>query len=265
MKKSFLVILLLVILVSISLLVLEDRSRTKKVIQPEKQISGGIVPHDFSVESMNIELIKKLALQKPKLIILLGPNHFENGNNKITVFDQDWKVSDYGIVKTNRELVDSLIRSNLVGVNNDIFEKEYSIRNNLVYIHVYLPEVKAIPIIFKKNCSLEEVKTFSEYLAAKIDKNTVVLATVDFSHYLSSSEAKEMDAVTLDEMKKLNYNEILRFDSKNLDSPASVATLLMIMQKLNKTKMEILSYKNSSEIKKSQLPPTTSYFSIIFH
>lgn len=235
-----------------------------KVIQPERPIFAGIVPHDFSVEYMNIELMRKLAMQKPKLIFLLAPNHFEGGKNNITVFAGGWQTLVSGKVRIEREFVDGLVSRKLAGVDDDIFNKEYSVGNNMTYLFTYLPETKIVPIIFKKNCSFNELKTLSEYLATKINKDTVILASVDFSHYLSYSEAKKMDEITLTEMEKFNYDKILHFDSKNLDSPAAIVTLLMLVQKQGKTNMEILHSVNSAEIRKSEAAPTTSYFSIIF-
>jgi len=264
MRRIFWAFLIFMVLLVASFLIL-FKLKFREPVLSEKPIFGGIIPHDSSVEYMNIELLKKLALQKPKLVFLFGPNHFEKGNNKITVFEGDWQTSIYGKVKTDKDFVDSLVEKGLAGVNNDIFSNEHSIGNNMDYFYLYLPETKVVPIIFKKNCSLGELRALSEYIATKTNKDAIVLTSVDFSHYLSYPEAKEMDEITIAEMKKFNYDGILGFDSKNLDSPASIVTLLMLAQKESRTNMEILHYINSAQLKRSEAAPTTSYFSIIFY
>lgn len=266
MRKFLGIILATILLLGAGLFLIKSRlSPSQSLPPPEKKIFGGIVPHDFSVGFMNIELIRKLILQKPKLIILLGPNHYEKGESQIAVYDQDWQVKGFGVIRNDPEFVNDLLKNYFVKVNNEIFEQEHSIGNNMIHLYTYLPETKVVPIIFKKNCPLENLEALAKYLATKVDDNTVILASVDFSHYLNSSEAQKMDTLTLQEMKKFNYEKILSFDSKNLDSPSSIVTLLMVMEKLKKTKMGILRHINSAEIKKSSSAPTTSYYSIIFY
>lgn len=204
----------------------------KKIPEVEK-IYGAIIPHDPSVQYMNTELFKKLILQNPKLIILLGPNHFEKGNTDILI--------------------------------NDIPKEEYSISENSSLLKQLLPNAEILPIIFKKRTSLLEINNLISDLTKNIDENTIIIATVDFSHYLSLEKARLKDAETLLAIKKYDFEKILLFNSDNLDSPASIVTLLLLMRGNRHENMEILHYANSGEINKKLEAPTTSFFSILFH
>ena len=97
------------------------------------------------------------------------------------------------------------------------------------------------------------------------DEKTVIVASVDFSHYLPKEEAIKKDKESLEAIKNFNYERIYSFGNDNLDSPPSIATLLSTMEKSGFTNIEVLGNSNSVEILGAESPQTTSYFNIAFY
>src|SRR3989339_1720794 len=62
----------------------------QKNILPQKisseKIVAGIVPHHFLASDMTVGFFERISRSvKPKTIILIGPNHFKQGNNSISL------------------------------------------------------------------------------------------------------------------------------------------------------------------------------------
>lgn len=208
----------------------------KGLLKNQKTIIGGIVPHHLVADFMIDDFFRKLAPQKPKTIVVFGPNHLEKGKEDI-LFGETY---------------------------NEIVQNENSIKALMPYIDKYLPETKVVPLILKKNCSRQKIEKTADYLISSVSKDTVFIASVDFSHYLTMEEAWQKDEDTLKAIKNKEYDYLLSLNSEYLDSPASIVLLLKIMEKKDKNNMTILKHTNSGEILKSEAAPVTSYFEIAF-
>lgn len=234
--------------------------KTNRVI--EHEVKGGIIPHHL----LPSFILSDFFLRLPKTtstIILLGPNHYERGNYKSLTSAYSWQTP-FGLVEPDLSILDDLVKSKLVQIDESTLEKEHSVSGIMPYIKYYLPNSKVVPVIFKRSQSIEDLEQFSEKLTVLSKQpNTITIAAVDFSHYLPSLYAKEKNKETLKAMKDFDYAELMSFNNSNTDSPPCLVALLMTMKKLGRTDFNILSDTNSGEIL-DETSQVTSYFSIIF-
>jgi len=203
---------------------------------------GGVVPHHLLAGELIDGFFEKLSSQKPKRIILVGPDHrttpevsadFTSGVSKR--FARGW------------------------------YSEEHSITNILPFIEKYLPEAIISPIVLSNKMSLSEIENLADQLSKAVNKDTVLIASVDFSHYLKKQEAEENDKKTLEIIKNFDYQSLISLNSDYLDGPASTAVLLKVMQKTGHNNFEILDHTNSSELMDNGFSETTSYFVIRFY
>lgn len=89
----------------------------------------------------------------------------------------------------------------------------------------YVPEARVVPLVLRRDMTAGEVETLAAVLAPLLDRRTLVVAAVDFSHYLSAEEARQRDRETLSALDSLDSSGILSFGDDHLDSPASLAAL----------------------------------------
>ena len=122
-----------------------------------------------------------------------------------------------------------------------------------------------VPILISGHTTQKEVEILASNLKDFIGEDTILVAPVDFSHYLTNDQAKEKDKVTLEVIKNYDYRQLFTLNNDYLDSPPSIAALLMVMQMLGTTKMDLLHHTNSGELQKDNYIETTSYFSIIYY
>jgi len=128
-----------------------------------------------------------------------------------------------------------------------------------------MPETKVVPIILRHNTKLEQLKELADGLSQYLNEKTVLVASIDFSHYLGSQEAQSNDEQTIKAIASHDINKILSYDSDKVDSPASLAVFLISMRNRSYGSYKTLWHANSGEIIGNGRPPTTSYFSLAFY
>jgi MEMO1 family protein len=95
-------------------------------------------------------------------------------------------------------------------------------------------------------------------------KDTLILDSVDFSHYLTAAQAERNDKKTLDIMQRFDYPSLFTLNNDYVDSPPSIGVFLMAMQALGATDSTMLYNTNSGFLEGNDYIQTTSYFSIMY-
>jgi AmmeMemoRadiSam system protein B len=227
-------------------------------------VAGGVVPHHLLPTEIIARFFQKISFQKPKTVVLLGPNHLESGSYPVLTSRYLWETP-FGRVEPEEEVVEALVNQSQAKIDEEVLANEHSVAGLMPFLKYYLPGSKVVPLVLSNKMSLTEVEGLVKSLQEWLNLETVIIASVDFSHYLTSSEAREKDEVSLAAVKSFNYPKIFTLNSEYLDSPSSIATLLMLMQRQETTNLEIFDHINSGEMLKDDSVPTTSYFSIAYY
>lgn len=242
---------------------LEGVEKSKKILNQDYQIRGGIIPHDLFVSFIIADFFKRLSFQNPKTIIVIGPNHYEKGNFKVLTSVYNWETP-YGLVNPDMEFINKLVGKNLLQIDEEVLPDDHAVSSILPFIKYYIRDAKVVPILLKRGFTESESEILATRISELINEDTVIIASVDFSHYLLSNEAKKKDDVTLKIMEDLNYYKLFELNSDYLDSPSSIGVLLKVMEKLGSSNSQILFHANSGDLQKNNGVGTTSYFSIVY-
>lgn len=243
----------------------EGIARTKKENKLSNyNISGGIIPHHLFPGYILTDFFNRLSVQKPRVIILIGPNHYEKGSFRVLTSLYSWGTP-FGKVEPEELIINKLIKNGVVRIDEGVLPNDHAVAGMMPFIKYYLPDTKVVPILISGHTTQEEVKVLASNLTSFMGEDVVLVAPVDFSHYLTNEQAKEKDKVTLEVMKNYDYRQLFTLNNDYVDSPPSIAALLMVMQKLGTTKMDLLYNTNSGELQKDNYIETTSYFSIVYY
>lgn len=252
------------------LIFFEEQSFYQGVKKAEKQqqlgyqVRGGIIPHHLFPAFIIADFFKKISFQNPKTIILIGPNHYERGKGPLLTSLYGWETP-FGVVAPDSETIKGLIDKGTLIIDEETLVNEHSVAGVMPFIKYYLPKTRVVPIIISSSQTQNEIEAFANMLLPYINNDIVVIAPVDFSHYLTSSQAKEKDKVSLEVIKNLDYRQLYSFNNDYLDSPQSIGALLFLMRERGTTDMEIFNHTNSGELLNNDTVETTSYFSIGFY
>lgn len=228
------------------------------------RVSGGIIPHHLFPGFIITDFFSRLSKQDPKTIILIGPNHYERGDYEVLSSLYGWETSS-GIVEPNEKIIQELVARKLIKIDETNLPKDHAVAGIMPFIKHYLPNTKVVPLLLSGFMTKEDTQALSNRLKNYMNEDTIIVAAVDFSHYLTNPQAQEKDKTSLELMKSFSYDQLLSLNNDYLDSPPSIATLLMTMQSLNSTEMELLYHTNSGEMQKNNSIETTSYFSIAYY
>jgi len=233
---------------------------------PKNQISisAGVTPHHLIVKDLIENFFGYISSkEKPETIVLLAPDHFQAGdilgNNFITISPNTQKF--YGM-KTDRFLIKGLSSKINLIFNTPSIRLDHGITDLMPFIKKHFPNAKIAPFIIPFNISLEETNQFAISLNSLASSKTIVIASVDFSHYLPDSAAKFHDVAsirTLINFQKTNFKKL------DVDSWQALYIARAFAYLRNKEFPKVIAYSNSANFfRNKSIDETTSYFSLVF-
>ena len=116
-----------------------------------------------------------------------------------------------------------------------------------------------IPIAVTKEISKEQINKIINLL----DEKTMVIASVDFSHYLNLEDANNNDEITKDIIKVGAYDTFFSMSDAYFDSPGSLYMVFAFSEEMG-YETYFLDHSNSAYYGAMKVPETTSYFIIGF-
>ncbi len=230
-------------------------------------VASGVVPHHLLAKEIMKDFFSYLAEQEgnPDTIILLSPDHF---NSAVLEWDISFITVD---LKNDQKIfydipIDTSLLKELV-INHDIKQNhcavlsEFGITNLLPFIKKYLPKAKVIPLLVPKDISREKVESLVHDIHEKFSTNTLMIASVDFSHYLPQEAAAFHD--TKSKRVLLNFEED-KFKNIEVDCWQCLYAARLFAKLREKESPLVIAHKNSVDFLPSDTDKTTSYFSVVF-
>jgi poly-gamma-glutamate synthesis protein (capsule biosynthesis protein) len=221
-----------------------------------QSISTIVIPHHDLVKDKRADLIKNVAkTTKPRTIILISPNHFDTGSSDILTTNKIWQLAD-STINPNKEKIDILLGNKLIISQESAFESEHGIKNILSDIHNNFPNAQIIPIIIKQKTTQKELDDFWESLNKIQDDDTVLIASVDFSHYQPGALAEIHDQSSIQALNNMDENLILKAE---VDSPQSLYLAIKWAKLCGTNKFHLEENTNSGKIASARDAESTSY------
>ena len=95
------------------------------------------------------------------------------------------------------------------------------------FVKHYLPNAKVM-VCLLSNRLTEERRAETSRLLRELcaDGKTLLVASVDCSHYLGPEEAATMDEITAAAIESFDLGTVMTFGDSNIDSPQTVSVLL---------------------------------------
>lgn len=222
----------------------------------DENVSGGIIPHHLLVADKIADFYLRMRNQNVKTVVLIGPNHFQAGVGNILASQAVWQTP-YGTIEPEDDLISMLIQNTGVLVDEKPFEQEHAISVHVSFIKKIFPEASLVPLILKFGTTQDEIDRLANVLAAQGDEETLVLASVDFSHHLPVWVADFHDDLAL---SLINNFETGRLTRAEVDSPASLSVLLAYLRMKGDGQFELLHHTNAAGVLgQPDLMDTTSH------
>jgi len=231
-------------------------------------IVSGVVPHHLLAKEIIEDFFSYLSSQgKPETIVILSPDHFQseilNDNNAFITLD--WKSGsgkkEFENIKIDSLLGKKLADENKIALNSSAIVYDHGITNLIPYIKKYFPETNILPILIPADITKEQVEQLVKIIDENTLLNTIIVASVDFSHYLPSRAADFHDTKSIRVL--LNFEEE-NFKNIEVDCWQALYAARLFAKLRHKAASHIIAHKNSVDFSKLYSEITTSYFSVAF-
>jgi len=216
-----------------------------------EKVFGGVVPHAGYVYSGPIaahfyyELSKH---KKPDTFIILGPNHRGVGTG-VAITIEDF-LTPLAMVKTDIEMAKILSRD-IIDIDILAHKYEHSIEVQLPFLQYIFSDIKivAISMMYQDyNLSMEVGKIIKEEIS---DKNVVVIASSDFSHYVPKKMAYKNDLKSVEYILKNDSRSFFDSIHKYNVSACGIGPITAMMNAVDR-EGKLLKYATSGDIMPSK-------------
>lgn len=223
---------------------------------------GVILPHHMIVAPEIAKFYNGLTkVIDPEVIVIISPNHYQNGDDDLQTCQNCLYKTIDGELSLDKALINKMIQDGVAVANDETFIKEHGISNHSPFIKRFFPKAKMVPIVLKWETSQEETVVLSEWLLNNLPKNSLVIASVDFSHYLPLEAANFHDIASYATIKNFDYDNVYDLE---IDSPPSISTIMHLMEDSGYLNVGRFKHTNNQDYRTISLDSTTSHQFIAF-
>ncbi len=225
-------------------------------------VTGLIVPHFDPVSKLTIDALRHVTTT-PDLIILIGPNHFEVGTSPVITGSYiSAKLPLRPLFAT--EKMHELVKQRVASYEDAVISGDHSVGTPLPFIVHQFPNTPILPIVLKYRQKAEDIEQLLAALQKISTENTLIIASLDFSHYLSSDIAPIKDAQTKQYIAARDYKHIEGLSNDYIDSPWTLITFLRYLEANGIKNGRELSNTNTGQVAGQMIESSTSFFTYIY-
>lgn len=223
--------------------------RLPEVVKGPRKILGGISPHAGFVFSGGVaaHLYAEIASDGvPKTFVILGPNHTGHGSG-MALSVEDFETP-LGVAKVDQELAKAL-RKDLVDVDNNAHHFEHSLEVQLPFIQYLTQNFTFVPICMGFQDYDAAISLGETIREASHGRDLVVIASTDFSHYVTAGTAKSKDRMALIAIETMDPKKLYDVVIDENISMCGYGPVMAMLTACRGGKARILKYATSGDVK----------------
>ncbi len=241
----------------------ESRQGPTRGPAPSVNVRAGIVTHHFLASGLMVRFFESLrAGASPDTIILMGPNHFHHGNQKISLSSLPWKTP-FGVVEADPEITRTIEAATHTSEDPEAFTGEHSVGVLMPLLRYYFPRARVVPLLIDSRAEDYQLKALQNVLDRSLaDPKVLVLLSMDFSHDSTAEIADTRDKKAEQVILSLNQGGVGGLD---VDCRKGLWVLLSAVRHLGEVKIRVLEHTSSAYLSHNPgQSNATSYFTVLF-
>jgi AmmeMemoRadiSam system protein B/AmmeMemoRadiSam system protein A len=219
---------------------------------PKEDVVGLLVPHAGYQYSGPVTGATISRIKFKDTFIIMGPTHSGLGKPYSVMPEGTWKTP-LGEVEVDEELARKLIAmSRHLEEDYLAHREEHAVEVQVPFLQYFKPDVRIVPIILA-GAPLNIYREIGRDIAVAIkelEKEVVIMASGDMTHYEPHESAKEKDMKAVEAMLALDEEELTRrYRRLNISMCAygPVACLITAAKELGATGAELVKYQTSGD------------------
>lgn len=238
-----------------------------------RKIYGMVSPHAGYLYSGSVAANGYYSVSSSKFnnVILVGPNHYGLGSSVATTMNGVWE-SPIGDVMVNPQVAKD-IASRATSMDFDEFahSRDHCLEVQIPFLLFTTEKFRMVPIILTNQdeyLALELGSAISDTVNECISKGDefMLIASSDFTHYESNSEAHRKDSQLIKSILSLDITAFyytLRQYNVSACGYGAIATVMVAAKNLGATRGELIRYATSGDVTGDK-SSVVGYSSILF-
>lgn len=238
-----------------------------------RKIYGMVSPHAGYLYSGSVAANGYYSVSSSKFnnVILVGPNHYGLGSSVATTMNGIWE-SPIGDVMVNPQVAKD-IASRATSMDFDEFahSRDHCLEVQIPFLLFATEKFRIVPIILTNQdeyLALELGSAISDTVNESISKGDefMLIASSDFTHYESNSEAHRKDSLLIKSILSLDITAFyytLRQYNVSACGYGAIATVMVAAKNLGATRGELIRYATSGDVTGDK-SSVVGYSSILF-
>lgn len=234
------------------------------IVQPmgADGIAAGVVPHHLVASALITDFFEKLSEARPSTVILVSPDHFGLARNYFTTTERE-VIGDLRVDAALRRALFYEIGGEELGFDDTLIRGEHGVMNLLPPAARTMPRATVLPLAISAVVSEDMLDKVAAALNKAAPGDAVLVASVDFSHYLPSSAADLHDAksrVVLEQFERASFRDL------EVDCWQCLYLARAFAELRDASQSELIGHTNSAKLANAEaaVDQTTSYVSMIF-
>jgi len=228
--------------------------------KPTGSVLGILAPHAGYIYSGRTAAysFKLLSYADPDTIVIIG--HDSNSPDIIAFLPSaHYFKTPLGNAPVDADMVSSMVKfhKNIV-INDSVHSREHTVEVQLPFIQYLNKRASIVPVIFGYP-TVEKCKILADaILKCSKNKEIIILASTDMSHYPKYDTAKKVDSSTIEAIKTMDIHNLfahLKNQEKKgysnlqtaLCARGGVGTAMLFAKSKGATKARFLNYSNSGD------------------
>ncbi len=220
-----------------------------------RNIVGLICPHAGYMFSGPVaaNAYYELALDgAPEIFVIFGPNHTGYGSALAVMNEGFWRTP-LGDVEVDGETANQIVReSRIVDVDDSAHRFEHSIEVQLPFLqYLYGSKFRIVPICFLMQ-DLSSAREVGQAVAKVLaDKNAVIIASSDMTHYEPHERAAKKDRIALEAVEAMDeakFYSTIEAQRVSACGYGAIAALITAAKILGAKEAKLLCYKTSGDV-----------------
>jgi AmmeMemoRadiSam system protein B len=199
-------------------------------------------------------------------VVMIGPNHYGIGTGAAIMNTGLWETP-LGQVEINQELSSVISKnSEIIDLDDFAHSKDHCLEVQLPFVQYIKKKFRIVPIILIMQDRQTAEDIGRSIAQSIINTKSLLIASSDFTHYESNSEAHRKD---MELIKAILSLDILKFyttlERENVSACGygAIASIMTAAKNLGATKGELLKYATSGDII-GDTNTVVGYSSIVF-
>lgn len=217
------------------------------------RIVGLIAPHAGYMYSGQVAANAYALVKGNKYdaVIVIAPSHqaYFKGSS---VYSRGPYRTPLGLVEVDRDLAGAIIESDAsIDFYADAHRREHSLEVQLPFLQMSVSDLRIVPIVMGDQ-SIENCRRLAEAIVSNVkDKQVLLVASTDLSHFHTHAEAVRLDRVVIDHVKAYDYEGLaadLRAGNCEACGGGPIVTIMIAGRQLGASKAMILKYADSGDV-----------------